>query len=173
MHCRDEHRGPLPVEAVAWLVEQDEIRLLDEGHRQTHALTLSHRETVHAVLGELRQREAPDRLLDGRGPALDGHEGDTSRVVQLPAHREARIQAGAGGGEERQALLVGAPVAVGVQPERVDVAVGRADQAGEDAQQRGLAHPVGAPYPGQCARLERQLEVVDDLPARLAAPHLG
>ena len=53
---------------------------------------------VRPTACEIHQREALDRLLDHDGPPLAGYEVDACRVVELPAHGEARMEPRAGGG---------------------------------------------------------------------------
>src|SRR5436305_3444043 len=52
------------VEAVLWLVQKNEARLVEERHGQTNTLSLAHRESIHPPADEFAEVERPDCLSD-------------------------------------------------------------------------------------------------------------
>src|SRR5438093_5052927 len=79
------------VQTVPGLVEQDEVRTVQEGHCEAHPLTLTHREPVESPSREREHIQASHRLATGRRTPWRTHEGDPPAAVYLPAGGPARL----------------------------------------------------------------------------------
>ena len=152
----------LGVERAERLVQQQHLRLDRQRAGQRDALALAAGELVRIAVGEpvelhqLQQLEhlAPD-LLGGRplrAPLHPQAEGDVLEHRHVPEQRVVL---------EHEADLALAHVAVGrvLAVEQHAAAVGRL-QAGDDAQQRGLAAARRPQQRHQLARGERQADIV-------------
>ncbi len=149
------------VERVARLVQQQHARLVQERHRQADALALAHRHAVDAPLGELLQAEPLQADVDQLAPALAGHVGEPRPVVELLADAHARLQAAVARREEADLPPVAVPPRLRRELAHAHAAALRQQDAGGEAQQRGLAHAVAPADPGHLARAQRQADVVE------------
>ena len=154
------------VEVGRGLVEQQQVGALREGHRDPHPLALAAGELVDDAVGEPEGvgegERLGDRLVVGAGPAAEGS------VVRVAA---AADQVGDGHALGRDGVLRQQPQRagdlLGRQPvDRLAVeqhrARARPEQAGEPAQQRGLAARVGADDDGDAAVRDLQVQVAHD-----------
>ena len=92
-----KQRRALGVEAGQRLVEQHDLRLGEEGHRDPQALALAHRHAVDAAVGQLTKVEGVDRPLDLEAHLGRGHHRDPGPELELVADRKPRIEAAVAG----------------------------------------------------------------------------
>ena len=167
-----DHRAPLAVpalhhaqqvgagarvDAVEGLVEQDELRVLQQQSREQHALELAHRELADAAPLETRQADRGERLArlgDERG--VDGAEGAAPRPVTERdeiehAEREAAVDV---------RLLRQVGDAAGKLGGDLDAPGAGRQAPRERFQQAALAGAVGADHGGERARREFAAEVM-------------
>src|SRR6185437_11615244 len=79
------------VEAVARLVEQDDVGAVQEAHRQSHPLALAHRQPVDTIAGERQEVELPQREGDGH-PSVAWREQRKPRpVLEMALDAHARV----------------------------------------------------------------------------------
>ncbi len=154
-HLVPSHR----VEPVGRLVEQHQLRVVDERLRELDALPHAGRVAAHRAIALLEEADVAQRL---RG-ALAG--GAARQAVHLGHVRDELGRADL----ERQAVVLRhvADAATDLEPSRGDVEVEhrrgarrRLEQPEQDLDQRALPRPVRAHQPDH-ARLELELEPVE------------
>ena len=131
------------VEAVGGLVEDDDVRVVDEGDDDAHLLLHAGGEVGHLHLGELVDAEPfEEGLLACRG-GVGGHAVELAEEVVEVVGREEVLEFQLAGEEGNLgAHLLGlADDAAAVDP---GVAPVGTDEGGEHAQGGGFARPVGA-----------------------------
>ena len=136
------------VEEAGRLVEQEDVGLLGERHRDPHPLALTAGQLVDRAVGEVgglgRVERGGDRLVVGASPRCE------CTLVRVTAAPDEVGDGDALGGDralrqqtEDAGDLLGTAVA-DVLPVEQDLAGCRDEQSGERAQQGRLAAPVGA-----------------------------
>ena len=149
----------LLVERPERLVEQEQLRLLDQAPRQRHPLPLPARELVRLAVGELRELHQLQHLGDLRRRLVAPHPVAQQPVGDVLLDRHVR--------EQRVGLEhhVGRPL-VGRQPGHVlpvdlDAPEGRRLEAREHPEQRRLAAARAAEQAEQLALPDVEADVVD------------
>src|SRR5215211_5977 len=160
-HGRVQKPDPFAVEAGARLVEEDKPGVMYEDHRHTQPLALAHREAVDAISKEVLQGERLDRPVDRRGPLAATEQGQTRREVQVPVHRQPRIQPGAPGGQQGNPALEAPAGALGIQPFHADAPAIGCDEARREAQEGRLARTVAAGKQDRRPRGDAQIDAVE------------
>ena len=160
VEIRQDRRLGGRIERGQRLVHEQEARAHRECACDRNALALAAGQRVDAPLQQGRDAQQLDRLLQ-RNAAL-GRRNTTAAIVQVAAHIEVREQArflehdadGAAVRRHEHALVLPHLAA------QREAALGRTLQAGDAAQQRGLARAGGAEQCGDAARrcVERRIE---------------
>ena len=152
----------LAVEAGERLVEQQHLRLRQEGHRDPQPLALSHRHPVDAPAFEFTEVEDVDRGVDD-GPHLPRRdERDTGPELELTADREAGVQAAVPAGRKATRRWIVRAALGGGEPPGLGAPAFRVDQPGGDPQHRRLPSPVAPADPGAGADVEVEVDVLED-----------
>ena len=151
------------------LVEDEDRRVLRDGHRQEHELALAERQLAGVAAEQVPHAHAVDRRGDrraiGRAEAADrvlvrqapeGHHLlDGRRERQARQLRDDREAAGDGEAIERRDRGAG----------QLDRAGSRLDEAGDRSEQRRLAGPVRADEGDPVTALDGEVDVADRRPA--------
>ena len=149
----------LEVEGAERLVEQQRLRLVDEGPGQRHALLLAARELRRLAPGEVLEPDDGDALVD--------LAGELGLVPLLGAGPEGHVVPHRHVGEQRVVLEDGVDVAlVGRGPRHVlaveaDGAAGGRLEAGDHAQRRRLAAAGRTEHGEELAVGDAEVGVVD------------
>ena len=141
LEVRRQDLQALLVEAVRRLVEEDEVRVVDEGHRQPDPLPLSHREPVGPPIREILEPEDAECPLHRALPACRRHEREPRAEVEVAPCAEPGIEAAITRRQESEPREVRAAIAFGMEPVEGYRARFGMDQAGRDSQQRRLPVP--------------------------------
>ncbi len=148
----------LGVERRERLVEQEHLRLVGDGAGERDALLLAAGELVGVAVGEVRQLDQLQHLLDPRADLGGGLLRHLEAEADIVGHRHV--------GEQRIGLehhadiaLVGRQVG-DVAPADADGAGGGLLEAGHHAQRRGLAAAGRAEEGDELAPLDGEVEVL-------------
>ena len=149
------------IEAGRRLIEEDDLRRADQGHRQIETATHPTRVRHDDPVGGIGQLEPLEQLVGAFA------RGDAGEVVQV-GHQRQVLSAGQQlidrreltGHADRGADRVG--LAPDVVSGDTDRAVIRIEQRGEDPHHRRLARPVGPQQGEHAAPLDGKLEPVED-----------
>ena len=136
------------VEVQRRLIEEEQVRLLGEGHRHEQPLSLPSGELLGKAIGQVERirvgERADHRLLIGLG------RGEEAPSVRSAAHLDQLRHAEAGGqvqllGQHRDAACeVEAPPIPDATAVERDLAGIRPEDPGEETKQRRLAAAIGA-----------------------------
>jgi hypothetical protein len=147
------------------LVQHDDRRLVHQRLRHQHPALHAARELAHVGRGLVGQAQALQQLVDPGLVVLD------AEVARLDAQRFAHIEEGV----EHQLLRHDAELAPGlgivalhVEAMDADGAGRGARQAGEHADERGLACAIGPEQAEELARLDLEADLVDGAQPLLA-----
>ena len=165
----DRVPGPsasLRVEAGRGLVEEDELRVADEGEPEVETTQLPARECPHARSGALLEADELDHLADvPRARVVAGEE------VERLAHRERRVH---GGGLEHDsdARPKRCAAGFGIDAEDARLAAVAAPVALEDLDRRRLPGAVRAEEGEHLTCLDAEVEAVEHLPRAVRLPEV-
>ncbi len=152
-HRRDADR----VEARERLVEDQQLRVVDQRGRELDALLVAVRQLLELGLGAVGEAHPLEPVVRGGIRGLAAQAVLLGEVAELLGDPHARVQA---------ALLGHVPeaqprVAVDRRTGPADLAAVRAGQAEDDAHRGGLAGAVGAEEPDDAARAGREAGPVE------------
>ena len=148
------------IEAGRRLVENQDVRVVDDGLREADALPVSFGQLGALTVRHVGDARALHHLLDASRPLAGGHAfdlGDEPEILE-----DAHV------GVERRRLRQVAGAALGldrlvedVEPGDNGFAFGGRHVAGQDAHRRRLAGAVGSEEPENLAALDPEADVVD------------
>ena len=133
--------GVLRIEAGRRLVEQDHFGIAQEGLRDAHALLHAVRQRVDAAIAVFGQADLRERLVDFALGSLLVHAVEQTEEHELLEDRHVALERGVLR-QDRHAPLQVRDVR-DVAAEHGDRAFVRAQEPGDEREQRGLAGAVG------------------------------
>ena len=149
--------GGIGIERGRRLVEQQQLRLVDQRLRQRDAGLLPGRELAVGAIEEILQVEVGGELFDALGEILHGIEPAENGEV-LP-HREPHRHVDIGALEIHPAEHLGASLRHRMA-EHLDAPRGRQHQAHDHRDRRGLAGAIAAEQPGDAAARDPERHVI-------------
>ena len=155
------------VEVRQRLVEEEKLRLADQGLGDQYPLLLSAREAAHPGVSEAHGADRLEHLVDPLAAACR-RCGQTEAVpVQPEPHDVAGPQGKVGVDKDLLGHVADRPVAAGPRCAiDEDLAVGRLQQPQDHPQNGGLTGAVGPDQSGELARPDGEVDVMEDLPTR-------
>ena len=150
--------GGIGIERGGRLVEQQQLRLVDQRLRQRHAGLLPGRELAVGAVEEIVEIEIGGELRDAFAQILDRIEPAEDGEV-LP-HREPHRHVDIGAFEIHPAEHLGALLRHRMA-EHLDAARGRQHQPHDHGDRRGLAGAVAAEQAGDAAARDAERDVID------------
>jgi len=147
---------------VGGLVDQQHLRLTDEGARHTQALLHAVRVRPHRTVGGLHEVDRLQqfgRARDGITPAQPLHPGEEAQVL---ATGDPQVERAVARRYEADATAQRGRAPLGLVAQHADAALGGSEQAHQSPQQRGLTGPVGAEEGVHLAGAHAETNVVQD-----------
>jgi hypothetical protein len=150
------------VDARGGLVQDQQVRLVDEGRRELEATLHAPRQGTRPAASDRPQVDQREhRLLSSPAPEQDEPEQGRGEVDVL-ADREVRVQAEQLG-HVADPLARPPPERVRLLPEHLDPALRGSQRAGDHADRRGLARPRRPDQPNDRPGRDLEIQVLDGL----------
>jgi len=130
---------PLVVKARVRFVEQEQVRVMDDGHRQTNPLPLTEGDAVDSPIGEIGDRRRAEGPFDRRPSGTPAKQGCTRGKFEVLASRQPWIQTSVTGHEQADTTSEGRSWRHRVKADGAPV---RREEPCRDPQKRRLAGPV-------------------------------
>ncbi len=150
------------VEVGERLVEEEDLRLADDGPADRDALALAAGELAGAAVEKLRDLKDLGGVLHLALDLVPGRADGLEAEGEVLAHGHVRDRAHRTGRPWRGRGAAAGTSCIGALSMR-SVAVGDRLEAGDHAQQRGLAAAGGADEDDELAVLDAEVDAVDDL----------
>ena len=149
--------GGIGIERGRRLVEQQQLRLVDQRLRQRDAGLLSGREFAVGAIEEILQVEVGCELFDALGEIL--HRIEPAEDGEVLPHREPHRHVDIGALEIHPAEHLGALLRHRVS-QHTDASRGRQHQSHDHRDRRGLAGAIAAEQPGNAAARDPERHVI-------------